>query len=127
MRALCSGAVFVATLCSLTAAHGQGQATLQYRAEHLFTLPVEMSKAMLAYRDPKEWRHFPEHTRYIDADGDGEADFIAIALGARGGYGAQIRYRLYYAPDKSETRLEDWYWSVVTGPHNERLFESFNP
>ena len=114
-------------LFALDAAQSQGQMTLRYRAEHLFTLPVEMTKAMLAFGSSKDWRHFPEHTRYIDADGDGEHDFIAIALGARGGYGAQIRYRLHYVPGRNAAQLGDWYWSVVTGPNKERLFESFNP
>ena len=125
-RAL-AGVAFLVALCPLASVEANAQTTLRYRAEHLFTLPVEMSRAMLAFGSPKDWRHFPEHTRYIDSDGDGEHDFIAIALGARGGYGAQIRYRLDYAPGRSEARLGDWYWSVVTGPENERLFESFNP
>ena len=121
------GVAFLVALVALATAEAEAQLTLRYRAEHLFTLPVEMSKAMLAFGSPKDWRHFPERTRHIDTDGDGEHDFIAIALGARGGYGAQIRYRLYYAPGRSEARLGDWYWSIVTGPDNERLFESFNP
>ena len=125
-RAL-AGVAFLVALVALASVEAKAQMTLRYRAEHLFTLPVEMSSAMLAFGTPKDWRHFPEHTRHIDADGDGEHDFIAIALGARGGYGAQVRYRLYYAPGRSEARLGDWYWSIVTGPDNERLFESFNP
>ena len=60
---------------------GAEEQTLRYRAEHLFTLPVEMSRAMLAFGGPKDWRHFPRHTRHIDVDGDGGHDFIAIALG----------------------------------------------
>ena len=125
-RAL-AGVAFLVALVALASVEAKAQMTLRYRAEHLFTLPVETSSAMLAFGTPKDWRHFPEHTRHIDADGDGEHDFIAIALGARGGYGAQVRYRLYYAPGRSEARLGDWYWSIVTGPDNERLFESFNP
>ena len=45
----------------------------------------------------------------------------------KGGYGAQIRYRLRYETGSTEARLGDWYWSVITGPGGERLFESFNP
>ena len=100
---------------------------LRYRGEHLFAVPAETSEAMLAQAAPPAWRHFPEHTRYLDVDGDGEHDFIAIALGAQGGYGAQIRYRLRYETGSTEARLGDWYWSVITGPGGERLFESFNP
>ena len=118
---------FAAASLAPAGAETQDRTTLRYRAEHLFALPVEMSRAMLAYGSAKDWRHFPRHTRYIDSDGDSEFDFIAIALGARGGYGAQIRYRLHYVPGKSEARLGEWYWSIVTGPRNERLFESFNP
>ena len=104
-----------------------GEQTLRYRAEHLFTLPVETSRAMLALGGPKDWRHFPEHTRHIDIDGDGEHDFIAIALGAPGGYGAQVRYRLHRDPESGAISLGDWYWSVITGPDRKRLYESFNP
>ena len=100
---------------------------LRYRAEHLYTLPEEVSKAMLAFGSPKDWRFFPRHTRHIDMDGDGEHDFIAIALGARDGYGAQIRYRLHHVPGPTGPRLGEWYWAVITGPGRERLFERFNP
>lgn len=106
---------------------GAEEQTLRYRAEHLFTLPVEMSRAMLAFGGPKDWRHFPQHTRHIDVDGDGGHDFIAIALGAPGGYGAQVRYRLHRDPESGAVTLGDWYWSVITGPDRKRLYESFNP
>ena len=104
-----------------------GEQTLRYRSEHLFTLPVEMSRSMLAFGGPKDWRHFPGQTRHIDVDGDGEHDFIAIALGAPGGYGAQVRYRLHRDPESGAISLGDWYWSVITGPDRKRLYESFNP
>ena len=118
--------LFAGALCAVSVPEAAGQ-MLRYRAEHLFTLPVEMSRAMLAFGGPKDWQHFPEHTRHIDVDGDGEHDFIAIALGAPGGYGAQVRYRLRYDPGNGEPHLGDWYWSVITGPDRERLYESFNP
>ena len=52
---------------------------------------------------------------------------FAIALGARAGYGAQVRYRLHHVPGAAGPRLGEWYWAVITGPGRERLFERFNP
>jgi hypothetical protein len=63
----------------------------------------------------------------VDVDGDGRYDFIAIAFGAKGGYGAQIRYRLKFSGDQIEPRLGSWYWCVITNSSGVKIFEQFNP
>ena len=125
-RARASALLLLGALAAFATLDSRAQ-VLRYRAEHVFTLPEEMSKAMLAFGAPKDWRFFPRHTRHIDGDGDGKPDFIAIALGARTGYGAQIRYRLRHVPGAEGPGLGEWYWAVITGPGRERLFERFNP
>ncbi len=91
-----------------------------------------MFDKMIEFAPIESWihfpeKHFPELTRFIDADDDGAADFVAIGLGAEGGFGAQIRYRLNYAGNGGQPALGPWYWCVITDGSGEKIFEEFNP
>ena len=66
------------------------------------------------------------HAEALVAALDGDAEFLAAAFGAKGGYGAQVRYRLRRGPD-GERRLGRWYWGAIVGPGGERVLEQFNP
>ena len=98
---------------------------LLYRGEFVYLVPDALASRMLELASEEAWRIFPRHTRRIDLDGDGEHDFIAIGLGAKGGYGVQVRYRL--RRDTETSRLGRWYWGVLTGPQGDKIFEVFNP
>ena len=98
---------------------------LLYRGEFVYLVPDALAQRMLELASAGAWQIFPRHTRRIDRDADGEHDFIAIGLGATGGYGAQVRYRLHHESDAS--RLGRWYWGVLTGPDGNKVFEVFNP
>lgn len=77
---------------------------------------------------PREsWNIYPQLTRHIDTDDDGIPEFIAIAIAAEGGFGAQIRYRLSHADNGGEAELGPWYWCVITDGAGEKVFEQFNP
>ena len=97
-----------------------------FRGEFIYIIPRALSDEMTRLAGRGEWKHFPEHTRYLDQDADGEAEFLAAAFGANGGYGAQVRYRLRRGPN-GERRLGRWYWGAIVGPRGERMLEQFNP
>ena len=97
-----------------------------FRGEFIYIIPRALSDEMTRLAGRGEWKHFPEHTRYLDQDADGEAEFLAAAFGANGGYGAQVRYRLRRGPN-GERRLGRWYWGAIVGPDGKRVLEQFNP
>lgn len=101
--------------------------TMVYSGRFEYVVPELMFDKMIEYAPVESWRHFPELTRFVDSDQDGSPDFVAIALGAEGGYGAQIRYRLSHAENGGEAELGPWYWCVITDAGNAKLFEQFNP
>ena len=97
-----------------------------------YVVPELMFDKMIELAPIESWIYFPEEefpqlTKFIDEDGDGAADFVAIALGAQGGYGAQIRYRLSHPENAGEAELGPWYWYVITDNSNEKIFEQYNP
>jgi len=98
-----------------------------YRGVYVYVVPEVMVDKMTEIASKESWKHFPDLTRYVDVDGDGGYDFIAIAFGAKGGYGAQIRYRLKFPGDQVEPRLGSWYWCVITDSSAVKIFERFNP
>lgn len=98
-----------------------------FRGKFVYIVPEDMGDKMTEIASKNSWKHFPDLTRTIDADGDGKPDYVAIALGAAGGYGAQIRYRLNYENNDSEPRLGYWYWCVITDDTGAKIFEVFNP
>ena len=51
---------------------------------------------------------------------------MAIAVGAQGGYGMQLRYRLRQDKD-GRLRVGRWYWYVITDSSGESVSEQFNP
>ena len=124
-RLRCVG-VTLACLLAMLATGGRAEVIL-YRGEYVYLVPDAMSDRMLEFASRDAWEHFPSHTRRIDVDGDGQHDFIAIGLGASGGYGVQVRYRLRHDKEGGAPRLGRWYWGVITGPSGEKLFEKFNP
>ncbi len=101
--------------------------TMIYSGRFEYVVPELMFDKMIEYAAVESWRHFPELTRFVDSDQDGSPDFVAIALGAGGGYGAQIRYRLSHAENGGEAELGPWYWCVITDAGNAKIFEQFNP
>lgn len=101
--------------------------TMVYSGKFEYVVPELMFDKMIEFAPIESWKHFPELTRLVDADDDGASDFVAIALGAEGGFGAQIRYRLNHAENRGETELGTWYWCVITDSSGEKIFEQFNP
>ena len=99
---------------------------LLFRGEFIYIIPREMSDEMTRFAGRSDWKQFPEHTRYLDVDNDGESEFVAIAFGASTGHAAQLRYRLRKDGDGT-SKLGRWYWAVVTAPDGTREFEEFNP
>lgn len=97
-----------------------------FRGDFIYVLSADVSGQMLRFADRDSWHHYPEQTRYIDEDRDGHQDYVAIALGATGGYGMQMRYRLRRLAD-GELRLGRWYWCVITDNSGAAVFEKFNP
>ena len=81
---------------------------------------------MSAHAGRGNWQHFPEHTRRVDMDNDGEHDLLVVAFGANTGHAAQVRYRLLRASDGTP-KLGRWFWGAVTAPDRARLLEEFNP
>lgn len=100
---------------------------LVYRGKFDYLVPEPMYDKMIELAPIETWEHFPQLTRFVDATEEGGSDFVAIALGARGGYGAQIRYRLKRGEDGAEAELGLWYWCVITDAAGEKVFEQFNP
>jgi len=98
-----------------------------FRGAYVYVVPEVMVDKMTEISSKESWKHFPGLTRYVDVDGDGRNDFIAIAIGAKGGYGAQIRYRLKFSAYQIEPRLGSWYWCVITDSSGVKIFEQFNP
>ena len=99
---------------------------LLYRGDHVYVLPQRLTTRMLDLARRDQWRHFQEFSRNVDADGDGVDDFHAIAFGAAGGYGVQVRFRLHPGVETNSQRLGRWYWSVITGPDSKLLYQAFN-
>jgi hypothetical protein len=97
-----------------------------FRGEFIYIIPSGMSDEMVRHAGRGDWQQFPEYTRYLDTDSDGEHDLLAVAFGAQSGHGAQLRYRLQQAADGTP-KLGRWYWGVVTAPDQNHLFEEFNP
>ena len=98
-----------------------------YAGKFDYAVPEPMFDKMIEFAPIPSWNFFPNLTRFVDADDDGTPDFIAIALGAEGGFGAQIRYRLNHAENGGAPELGDWYWCVITDGSGEKIFEQFNP
>lgn len=98
-----------------------------FSGKYEYAVPEPMYDKMIELAPIESWIHFSELTRLIDADSDGASDFVAIALGADGGYGAQIRYRLNHGENGGEPALGAWYWCVITDNGGEKIFEQFNP
>ncbi len=113
----------VALVVSLAAPAAE---TFLFRGDFIYIIPRALSDEMTRLAGRGEWKHFPEHTRYLDLDADGDEELVAAVFGATGGYGAQVRYRLRRTADGSRV-LGRWYWGAVVGPRGERLFEQFNP
>ncbi|MDX1514671.1 MAG: hypothetical protein R3174_13115 [Gammaproteobacteria bacterium] len=98
-----------------------------FRGEFVYVVPENMADKMTELASKSDWKHFPSLTRYVDTDEDGSPDYVAIALGAEGGYGAQIRYRLSFPGAGTAPRLGLWYWCVITDDTGSKIFEEFNP
>ena len=98
-----------------------------FRGQFVYVVPEDMGAKMTELASKNSWKHFPHLTRLIDNDGDDRPDYVAIALGAAGGYGAQVRYRLSDQGNGSEPRLGLWYWGVITDETGAKIFEEFNP
>ena len=113
------------SLCVLAGGAGASDLFL-FRGEFIYIIPRALSDEMVQLAQRDQWKHFPQHTRYLDLDGDGSHELVAAAFGASSGHGAQVRYRLRQASDGS-SRLGRWYWAVVTAPDGDRLLELFNP
>ena len=98
-----------------------------FRGERIYVVPARLSDRLIELASRDSWQHFEAHTRDIDEDGDGVIDYRAIALGADGGYGAQVRYRMEKNERTDEVELGRWYWAVVTDSDGKVLYEVFNP
>ena len=118
--------VYAAFVMSLATVAVPAADLFLFRGEFIYIIPRALSDEMTRLAGRGEWKHFPEHTRYLDLDADGEEEFVAVVFGATGGYGAQVRYRLRREPDGSR-HLGRWFWGAVVGPRGGRLFEQFNP
>jgi hypothetical protein len=117
---------------SLFAAFAAAAEPTVYHDRYDYVVPEPMFDKMTELAPIESWIHFPENyspelTRFIDSDNDGASEFVAIALGAEGGFGAQIRYRLNYPKDGGQAELGSWYWCVITDSSGEKIFEQFNP
>lgn len=112
---------------SLLAAFAAAADTTVYSGRYEYVVPELMLDKMIELAPIEGWKHFPELTRFVDSDDDGAPDFVAIALGAEGGFGAQIRYRLNHAENGGQAELGPWYWCVITDSSSEKIFEQFNP
>ncbi len=97
-----------------------------FRGDFIYIIPRVLSDEMSRLAGRGEWKHFPQHTRYLDLDGDGVDGFVAAAFGVSTGHGAQVRCRPGRTPDRS-VRLGRWYRSVITDPHGAALFARFSP
>lgn len=116
-----------AAAIALLASLATSAETMIYSGRFEYVVPELMFDKMIEYAPVESWKHFPDLTRFVDSDDDGAPDFVAIALGAEGGYGAQIRYRLSQAENGGEAELGPWYWCLITDNSNEKIFEQFNP
>ena len=112
---------------SLVVASAAMAEALVYRGKFEFAVPEPMLDKMIELAPRESWNFYPQFTRQVHTDNDGAQDFIAIALGADGGYGAQIRYRLNHAANGGDAELGSWYWCVITDATGEKVFELFNP
>ena len=116
-----------AAAIALLASLATSAETIIYSGRFEYVVPELMFDKMIEYAPIESWKHFPDLTRFVDSDDDGAPDFVAIALGAEGGYGAQIRYRLSHAENGGEAELGPWYWCVITDGSRAKIFEQFNP
>lgn len=116
----------VVLLIAVTCAASMATDLFLFRGEFIYIIPRVVSQEMVRVAGRGDWKHFAEHTRYLDVDNDGERDFIAVAFGATSGHGVQIRYRLRRDEDGTP-RLGRWYWAVVAAPDGSRMLEEFNP
>lgn len=98
-----------------------------FRGKFVYVVPEDMSDKMTELASKRSWDLYPQYTRLVDTDEDGKPDFVAIALGATGGYGAQIRYRYSDSENGSEPRLGLWYWCVIIDETGTKIYEEFNP
>ncbi len=119
------GLVFCVVLAGLMPRLGAAEVLL-YKGDHVYVLPQRVARKMLELASRDQWHHFNDMNRNVDVDGDGQNDFHAIALGAQGGYGVQIRYRLHEDSEPDAYRLGRWYWGIITGPDRTILMEAFN-
>ncbi len=114
-------------VCSLLVTTAVAAGPMIYAGKFDYAVPEPMFDKMIEFAPIPSWKFFPNLTRFVDADNDETPDFIAIALGAEGGFGAQIRYRLIHAESDAAPELGDWYWCVITDGSGEKVFEQFNP
>jgi len=106
---------------------GQGfaQDTVVYYGVYDFPVPPVMVQNLSRYDTINNWIFFPEMTRWIDSNNDGRYEYIAIGIGTNSGYGAQIRYRLFYRANSRDPELGPWHWCVIQQGGN-KLYEVFN-
>ena len=117
----------VISLVLILASAAASAEPLLFRGKSVYVVPENMGDKMTELASKGEWDLYPQYTRLVDTDEDGKPDFIAIALGATGGYGAQIRYRLSDSGDGADPRPGIWYWCVITDGAGTKIFEDFNP
>jgi len=122
-----SWATLAGTVLLFWSALAGAQDVLILRGAYVYLVPAVAVKRMIELAPRDSWRQYSDFTRKIDSDGDGRADYIAIALGARGGFGAQIRYRLRYLSGADKPTLGHWYWVAITDPVGSLVFERFSP
>jgi hypothetical protein len=121
-----SGVLVVLSLLAVFTSAPSRAEVMLFRDGFVFLIPREVVAHLERYAPFGDWQQFPRFTRRIDTDGDGLDDFIAIALGARNGYGAQVRYRLRHAAVSHAEKLGDWYWAVITDATGKKVYEAFN-
>ena len=114
------------SLCSTAfLGHASAQDTVVYYGVYDFHVPPVLVQNLSRYDNINNWIFFPEMTRWIDSNNDGRYEFIAIAIATNSGYGAQIRYHLFYRPNSRDPELGPWYWFVIE-QGGKKLYETFN-
>jgi len=102
------------------------QEEIVYRGVFNFPVPPFMAQKLSEYDNINNWLFFSENTRWIDSNNDGVYDFVAISLGSNAGYGAQLRYNLFYRANSTSPELGPWYWCVIADSQGNTVFERFN-
>ena len=102
------------------------QEEVVYRGVFNFPVPSFMVQKLSEYDNINNWLFFSENTRWIDSNNDGVYDFVAISLGSNAGYGAQLRYNLFYRANSTSPELGPWYWCVISDSQSNIVFERFN-